>query len=243
MLLGMTEHRRAAVEGLYAAFGHVPRPARAEGCPHCVAPDEDRPLLDGPVRALAPYALARYAAKAMSTWGGVEEFRYFLPRLLECAADDAFGHPDPAIVFGKLAAAGRPAWPAGERAAIEALLTAWWADTLDRYPAEPGAETVLCCLGAVRTDLTPFLDRWGALTGAAAVRHLRAFVLYGVEWTRGPRLADAFWDRKGAAHRQVLAWLTGGGAAIAVEAAFEAETREDVLGLLEEIRGVLTTAS
>jgi hypothetical protein len=33
MLLGMTEHRRAAVEGLYAAFGHVPRPARVEGCP------------------------------------------------------------------------------------------------------------------------------------------------------------------------------------------------------------------
>jgi hypothetical protein len=119
----------------------------------------------------------------------------------------------------------------------------WWADTLDRYPAEPGAETVLCCLGAVRTDLTPFLDRWGALTGAAAVRHLREFVLYGVEWTRGARLADAFWDRKGAAHRQVLAWLTGGGAATAVEAAFEAETREDVLGLLEEIHCVLTTAS
>jgi hypothetical protein len=59
-----------------------------------------------------------------------------------------------------------------------------------------------------------------------------------VEWTRGPRLADACWDRGSAAHRQVLTWLTGGGAA-AVEAAFDAETREDVLGLLEEVHFVL----
>jgi hypothetical protein len=238
----MTGDREEAVEGLYTAFGHVPRPARVEGCPHCVAPDEDRPLLGRPLRALPADGLARYAAKAMSTWGGVEEFRYFLPRLLECAADDAFGYPDPEIVFGKLAAADWSTWPAGEREAIEALLAAWWADTLDRYPAQPGAETVLCCLGAVGADLTPFLDRWGALPGEAAVRHLHEFVLYGVGWTRGSRLADAFWDRKGPAHRQVLAWLTGGGVAGAVEAAFEAETREDVLGLLAEIHTALTAA-
>jgi hypothetical protein len=238
----MMGHRRGAVEGLYAAFGHVRRPARVPGCPHCVAPEEDRPLLDRPVRALPPDDLARYAAKAISTWGGAEEFRYFLPRLLECAAADAFGYPDPAVVFGKLAVAGWHDWPADERAAIEAFLTAWWADTLDRYPAAPGAGTVLCCLGAARADLTPFLDHWGALPAADAVRHLHEFVLYGVEWTRGPRLADAFWDRGSVAHRQVLTWLTGG-ATVAVETAFDAETREDVLGLLEQIHSVLTTPS
>ncbi|GAB2811769.1 hypothetical protein GCM10027176_15340 [Actinoallomurus bryophytorum] len=239
----MMGHRHEAVEGLYAAFGHVRRPARVPGCPHCVAPQEDRPLLDGPVRSLPADALARYAAKAISTWGGAEEFRYFLPRLLECAAADAFGYPDPAIVFGKVAAAGWHAWPAGERAAIEAFLTAWWADTLERHPADPDAGTVLCCLGAARADLTPFLDHWGGLPDAGAVRHLREFVLYGVEWTRGPRLADAFWDRGSVAHRQVLTWLTDGGAATAVEAAFDAETREDVLGLLEELHAVLAAYS
>jgi hypothetical protein len=239
----MTGHRREATEGLYAAFGHVRRPARVPGCPHCVAPEEDRPLLDRPVRSLPPDDLARYAAKAISTWGGAEEFRYFVPRLLECAAADAFVYPDPAIVFGKLAAADWHGWPAGERAAIGEFLTAWWADTLDRYPADPGAGTVLCCLGAARADLTPFLDRWGALPAAEAIQHLHEFVRYGVRWTRGPRLADAFWDRESVAHRQVLTWLTGGAAAVAVEAAFAAETREDVLGLLEETHSVLTTQS
>lgn len=64
-----------------------------------------------------------------------------------------------------------------------------------------------------------------------------------MRWTRGPRLADAFWDRGSVAHRQVLTWLTGGDAAVAIEAAFAAETREDVLGPLEEIHSVLATLS
>ncbi len=235
MLLGMTERRVAAVEGLYAAFGHVRRPSRVAGCPHCVAPDEDRTLLDRPLRSLTHRDLARYAVKALSTWGGAEEFRYFVPRLLELA--DVLDLPP--VLFGKFRDAGWLGWPADERAAVEAFLAAWWADTLDRFPAEPDAAEILCCVGRAGADPWPYLERWGELTGVAAVRHLHAFVLYGVEWTRGPRLADAFWDRGSAAHVRVVEWLTGGRAAAAVEAAFAAETREDVLELLDQIHPAL----
>ncbi|MCP9619694.1 hypothetical protein FOH10_09070 [Nocardia otitidiscaviarum] len=78
--------RAAALRELYDVFARVPRPDVIDGCPHCVAPDEGRRLLDEPIRSLTPEALARYAAKAMSTWGGVDDFRYLLPRLLELAA-------------------------------------------------------------------------------------------------------------------------------------------------------------
>ncbi|MFG2248893.1 hypothetical protein [Spirillospora sp. NPDC048823] len=73
---------------LYAAFADVPRPAELHGCPCCVAADEGRPLLAAPLRDLTAEDLARYAAKALNTWGGPQEFRYFTPRLLELAADD-----------------------------------------------------------------------------------------------------------------------------------------------------------
>jgi hypothetical protein len=235
----MTDHRHAAMDAVYTAFAHVRRPARVTGCPHCVAPDEDRPLLDRPVRSLTGDDLGRYAAKALTTWGDEEDFRYFLPRLLDCAQSGAFVYPDPQIVFGKLPLAGWQDWAAGERSAIEALLTAWWNDTLARHPAEPAVGTVLCCLGATGVDLDPFLDRWGRLTSAEEVRHLHSFVLREVSWTNGPRLTDAFWDRKSAAYGQVVAWLTGGRAAAAVEAAFAAETREDVLELLDAIHPAL----
>ncbi|MGH3376899.1 MAG: hypothetical protein ACRDP6_19395 [Actinoallomurus sp.] len=60
-----------------------------------------------------------------------------------------------------------------------------------------------------------------------------------MRWTDAPRLVDAYWPRDGAANRQVIAWLTGGPAAAAVEAAFRPETREDVLGLLADLEPLL----
>jgi hypothetical protein len=238
-----TAARRAeAVERLYEVFGLVRRPARVEGCPHCVAPDEDRPLLDRPVRSLQPEDLARYAAKALSTWGAVGEFRYFVPRLLECAAHDAFIYPDPPIVFGKLAVAGWADWPEEERTAVGAFFTAWWADALDRYPSRPDIGTTLCCLGATGVDLRAFLDAWGRLSTVAAIRHLHEFVVNHVRFTSPTRLTDAFWDVRSTGHGQVIAWLTGGRAATAVETAFDAESREDVLRLLDEVYPSLAPA-
>lgn len=231
-----------ALAGLYQAFEHVRRPGRVRGCPHCVAPEEDRPLLDRPVRSIEADALARYAAKALSTWGDTSDFRYFAPRLLECAAADAFGYPDPSVVFGKLVTAGWLDWPAGERAAVEAFLAEWWTGTLRQYPSRPGVGTVLCSLGSTRIDLAPFLDRWGRLETVDAIRHLHELVFHDVEWGVESRLKDAFWDRSGPGHRQLIRWLTGGDAATAVEVAFAAETREDVLQLLDDIHPALRSA-
>ncbi|MEV0405492.1 hypothetical protein [Actinoallomurus sp. NPDC050550] len=75
----------------------------------------------------------------------------------------------------------------------------------------------------------------------AAIRHLHEFVTDEVEWRPGPRLI-LFWDRHGPGYRQVTAWLTDGRLANAVEAAFEAESRDDVLELLAGIHAVLAPA-
>ncbi|NUR88878.1 MAG: hypothetical protein HOY71_32735 [Nonomuraea sp.] len=218
-----------ALRRLYEAFAHVPRPGSVPGCPHCVEPGEGACLLAVPVGSIEAASLARYAAKAMTTWGGVAEFRYFLPRLLECAAADAFSYPDPEIVFGKLARAGWTAWPGEERAAVAAFMEEWWRTTLRRHPSRPPMDTVVCSLGAAGLDLTPVLDGWARLETDAAIAHLRDLVTDGLS---GGRLTNAFWDRHGPAYGQVLGWLTGGAAAAAVEAAFARETREPVLDLL-----------
>ncbi|MFV2173923.1 hypothetical protein ACFHW2_10135 [Actinomadura sp. LOL_016] len=102
---------------LYAASAGVPHPDALDGCPCCVGPDEGRRLLARPPRSLGAGVLARFAAKALTTWGGPRDVRYFAPRLLELAAEDAFGWPDVEIVFGKLARAGWRGWPEAEAVA------------------------------------------------------------------------------------------------------------------------------
>lgn len=223
---------------LYEAFGHVRKPESVPGCPHCVEPGEGACLLAVPLASIEAASLARYAAKALTTWGGVAEFRYFLPRLLECAAADAFSHPDPEIVVGKLAGAGWTTWAAEERAAVAGFLEEWWRGTLRSHPSRPPMDTVLCALAAAGFDLTACLDEWSRLESDAAIAHLHDFVTDGLS---GRRLTNAFWDRRGPAYRQVLAWLTEGAAASAVEAAFARETREPVLALLAGMHPALPT--
>jgi hypothetical protein len=230
----------AALERLYVVFGRLPRPVSVDGCPHCVG-DDGRRLLDQPLRLLEPGGVvARHAAAALLTWGGVEDFRYFLPRLLECAVADAFSYPDPEIVFGKLAIAGWQDWPGEQRAAVDAFLAAWWADVLagDRSGLKIG--TVVCCLGATGADMASYLERWGRLETVTAIGLLHEFVMNEVLWRPAPLLLG-FWKR-GAAHQQVVSWLTGGAAARAVAAAFDRETREEVLQLLAEIYPGVTLA-
>ncbi|WP_214325182.1 hypothetical protein [Nonomuraea sediminis] len=226
----------AAKRRLYEAFGHVARPERVIGCPHCVDPGEELCILAGPVRSVEAESLARYAAKALTTWGGVTEFRYFLPRLLECAAEDAFTYPDPEIVFGKLASGDWQTWPIDERDAIAGFLREWWHETLRNYPARPPIDTVLCALAATGMDLATCLSTWSNLDTDPAIQHLHDFVLTGMS---GNRMTNAFWNRQSPAYQQVHTWLTGGPAAAAVEAAFARQPHEPNLELLAAIEPAL----
>jgi hypothetical protein len=230
------------IEALYEVFGRVPRPLRVEGCTHCVARDEDRPLLAGPVRELDPDVLQRYATEALLLWGDVPEFRYFLPRLLELGAEDGFtfGFPDPEIVFGKLGLARWTEWDDDERAVVRAFLTRWWETTVVDDDPWPRAGTVLCGLGRTGVDLIPFLEKWELLESAGAIFNLHEFVMQEMTWpASGPKLRNPFWEKESAAYGQVVAWLTGGRALAAVERAFLAESRDEPLALLDEIHSVL----
>lgn len=219
---------------LYAAFADVPRPAELRGCPCCVASDEGRPLLARPLRDLTAEDLARYAAKALSTWGGPEEFRYFAPRLLELAAGDAFGRLDAEVVFIKLGEAGWRDWP--QREALVDFFHAFWTRTLAAFPASPSVGTALCALGGAGPDMGPFLDEWGTLTSERAIRHLHELVRLEMVWRHGrPRLSNAFWNTSSRPYRQVIVWLTDGMAADAVSAAFARTQDEAALHLLAEI--------
>jgi hypothetical protein len=237
----VSERLADETERLYEVFGRVPRPPRVEGCAHCVAPDEDRPLLEGPVRTLDVDVLRRYATDALLLWGGVPELRYFLPRLLELAAENEFDWPDAEIVFGKLGRGRFLEWPDDdERAAVHAFLNRWWESTVDHDEPWPTAGTVLCSLSLTGVDLVPFLARWARLESAGSVRNLHEFVTREVTWpAAGPKPLNPFWDKETASYRETFTWLTDGRALSAVEKAFERETDEEALSLLDEIHSVL----
>lgn len=124
----------AAVEHAYDAFSNYRRGNDIEVCPCCIGqPDQDT-LARMPLRDQPGHLLSRFAFKAMSTWGGVDDFKHFLPRIFELMAigdrDGVLGCEylpgfDLGVVASKLEYAGWRTWPATEKLAVRQYLDAF----------------------------------------------------------------------------------------------------------------------
>jgi hypothetical protein len=129
---GNTPKRAACIEPLYQAFARYPRFEGYVECTHCVpevVQDRIRPV---PLRALDVELLRPVAYNAgVGTFGGVADYKHFLPRLAELsmgAGREAFVAT---FVFAGLRLYDLRAWPADEQRAVRAYLGAWIEDELD----------------------------------------------------------------------------------------------------------------
>jgi hypothetical protein len=236
----------SAVESLYAAFAHVPRPQSIDYCTHCVPPDHVRAVLAAvPLRELPAVDLGRYASDVMLTVGGVADFRYFLPRILEIAGGEGFSWPSLEPLAGRLRDAEWTGWADAERDAVRRFLTALWAHTLASDPESADVDSVLCAIGNAEDDLQPYLAVWtAALAGPAtrhtAAAHLRSLLSDGYRSDRArPRLTNAFWNDRTGPAGQAVAWLTGTDLQLTLFAAFEGADAEETLQALADIDGLL----
>ncbi len=247
----------ASVVDLYDVFARYPLRAPVEGCPHCVGREYQALLEAQPLRGLDAEHLNLYAFKAMTTWGSVDDFRHFLPRIFDLAALGQLG-VWLATVIGKLRYAEWRTWPAEEQQAVEAYLMALWRQTLGRYAGQfdrgrgPfSAEDALVAIASADDELQPFLDEWDALAKQteAAVAHLAEFVIdiSGVPYLgrRGLSINGLIGEPK----RLVRIWLLSGVPARHLEDAFfravepdDQERLSAAVACLETICAVLSSA-
>src|SRR5690242_13694260 len=105
------------VEVLYQVFKPYRLGDHFVGCSHCVSAEWSRKLAETPLAALGVEDLDLYAFKAMTTWGEVDDFKHFLPRIFELALIEPEGFNFYEVLFGKLAYGNWHDWPSQERAA------------------------------------------------------------------------------------------------------------------------------
>jgi hypothetical protein len=191
---------RQAIELLYETFARHPRPVHVDFCPcGCTKPEETARLLFKPLRELAFKDTNSYVFSAMTTQGTEDDFRYFLPRLLEGIATDADYYAE--VLFSKLPYAMWSTWPEDERAAVHTYLRALWPKALssfplrDELPSFPDIESMLVCIA--QTDkLLPYLEVWSEMRCRSADQHLVQFVtMFGSNFADGGTLREAFWEK------------------------------------------------
>lgn len=164
---------RDAIEGLYRVFARHPLAARIDGCPHCELDANERSLHAAPLRELGEEDFGRYPFKAMTTFGDVDDFRHFFPRIAELVTfEGAVGACDLATLASKLAYGAWQTWPEPERAAVLAWLTALEDAYFAGEPCRVYRIELLDACATLRGDTYSFITRWTRARANAALEEL-----------------------------------------------------------------------
>lgn len=198
----MTPSRQKAIEGVYHAFRNVRKPATVESCPCCLDKKGISILLSKTLRNLSPDDLTHYASSAFLTVGAVEDYLYFLPRILDILATKTNWWPNVEIVARAIHTAGFPSWPEPRR---QALLN-YFHESFNEFLAQESSgfdvDSWLCALARLHLDLGPFLVR-------IAENKSRLIEFYEVhsQCLIDGRLGNGFWDEAPYERQQVIDWF------------------------------------
>jgi hypothetical protein len=200
---------RHVIEGLYRTFSRYPQPIHVEGCPHCVSDWDHALLYSKDLRDLGRDEIARYSFNAMTTWGGPDDFRHFLPRIFELISADSGCWTLPEAVFGKLPYGRWETWPPDERQAITNFFEALWSNVLDHFPHAFSAEACLRSIAQAADDMARYLSRWRIAQSLSHAKHFAAFIEHNPHWSprHGWSLDGAYWRERPVPARQVVDWL------------------------------------
>lgn len=203
------EYLYEAIERLYLTFKPYEPGQHIEGCPCCVNESDQILICSKPLRSLTAEDLNHYSYKALTTWGGENDFRYFLPRLFELQAEDLTNLCNPEILYGKLSYADWLSWPIEEQQAISLYFDAMWRFLLTSR--EPDglylqAGDYLCAISQAVDVLTPYLEQWAEL-GSRPLAHLHRFIEDNRVDLEKDQLQSAFWGEQPAQMRQVIQWI------------------------------------
>jgi len=213
------------IEALYIAFAPYGRRDLIDGCPHCVGRAEQDTLARVPLRTLSCEQLSRYAFKAITTWGAPDDYKHFLPRIMDLAiTQEGRGWPglDLQLIAGKLQLAGWKSWPEAELDALERFAGALWQTVLASDPIESlwRASEALRGIAAITRDLTSYLAVWSADRSLTSALQLAEVI--DASWADLANHGQLRGVWRGAPGSDEIArWLTAPARRRALEAAFE----------------------
>jgi hypothetical protein len=135
----------------YKVFARYRRPLALDASPLRDPEKLLRQLTDRPLRLLDVEHVQEYASAALTTVGTVEDYKHFLPRLLDLAVGS--GVVEPEIIALKLEGAEWRAWPKKEQQILEEIFVQAAGDAFMRHPDDYIAGQWLVSLAIMNIDL------------------------------------------------------------------------------------------
>ncbi|MBK8416768.1 MAG: hypothetical protein IPL22_20985 [Bacteroidetes bacterium] len=175
----MNESLRIIIEKLYVNFAKYQGLSKLEGS---ILYDDlekwNRRLRSKKLRELTDEDLSVFAGKVILTWGDENDFRFYLPRMLELTAE--FKTPyDIWILYSRLEDANWETWDFNEQKAINDFTIELWNNLLNdnSEKAEMEFKDYFHVVACFYYDFSQMLDVWEANENFASVKHLANYIL------------------------------------------------------------------
>jgi hypothetical protein len=210
----------SGIRELYRVFAPYRSSAHPVGCPCCVNAGDASVLFSRPLERLSADDLRRFTRKVLTTWGDEQDFKHFLPRMLELLVVDLAAPVNCDDVFLKLALAKWREWPSVERVAVEGYIQAIWRRCITDEDVVFHLDGWLGSFAIAGVDLEPFLKEWEQCRWSPGYVKMREFIdANAMALIQKRKLCLGFWNAESST--QVAEWLLSDGLTERLNSIFE----------------------
>ena len=190
-----------SIDSLYSAFARVPKPQHIDGCECCADDGDLKRLLSYDVRSIPPDILSPYASSALLTVGSVDDYVFFIPRILHTHLLDESFWPDAAISGRAIESTDLASWPSERLSALKSFLSNVVRSLLapERHHR---IDEWMCAIGNMGLPVEPYLSDIQHSTDAV----LQYFNDNAADIPNG-KLSNAFWELPNDGHNRIVDWF------------------------------------
>jgi len=204
-----TAELRNAIEKLYLVFAQYPLRENTGACPCCHSEQDERRLHAKPLRKLNENDLRDFVQGALHVWGGVDDFKHFLPRIFELAVANNAEFADTQIAVGKLRYCEWWNWREVERQVIQQFFRAAWNCVIEAEPNEWSgieSEEWLCGIALADNDVASYLATWQDTQTENAGLNLASFVANS-DFAKVNQRPSDYWNDCSESFAMVSTWI------------------------------------
>lgn len=237
----MTDRLKISIEKLYVTFAKYQGLSKLEGSPLYDDLDTwNKQLRSKNLRDLTEEDLSRFAGKVILTWGDQNDYRFFLPRILELTAK--FKTPyDIWTLYSRLEDANWKTWDIEEQTSVNNFTLELWNNLLNdnSEKAEWEFKDYFHSIAYFYPDFSEILKVWETNNSFAAIKHLSNYVFEERQHLFDNNYIDSI-VKNTKNIQQFKTWLTSDSILNKIEKAFYDKEKNEIAERLSWVEQILT---
>jgi hypothetical protein len=237
----MTDRLKISIEKLYDIFAKYQGLSKLEGSPlYDDLETWNKQLRSKKLRELTDDDLSLFAGKVILTWGDENDYRFYLPRILELTAELKTPY-DIWTLYSRLEDANWKTWNDDEQTAISDFTIELWNNLLtdNSEKAEWEFKDYFHSIAYFYPDFSEILKVWETNDSFASIKHLINYIFEERQHLFDNNYIDSI-EKNTKNIEQFKTWLTSDNILNKIEKAFYDNEKSEIAERLSWVEQILT---